>query len=27
LRTMLGSAVLSSAIVLGWIELFWRHCF
>ena len=26
LRTMLGSAVLSSAIVLGWIDLFLRHC-
>jgi hypothetical protein len=26
LRTMLGSAVLSAALVIGWIELFWRHC-
>ena len=26
LKTMFGSAVLSSAFVLGWIELFWRHC-
>jgi hypothetical protein len=25
LRIMFGSAVLSSAIVIGWIELFWRH--
>ena len=27
LRIMLGSAVLSAALVIGWIELFWRHCF
>ena len=26
LRIMFGSAVLSAAIVIGWIELFWRHC-
>ena len=26
LQTMLGSTVLSAAIVIGWIELFWRHC-
>ena len=26
LRIMFGSAVLSSAFVLGWIEVFWRHC-
>jgi hypothetical protein len=26
LRTMFGSAVLSAALVIGWIELFWRHC-
>ena len=26
LRTMLGSTVLSAALVIGWIELFWRHC-
>lgn len=25
LRTMFGSAVIG-AIVIGWIELFWRHC-
>ena len=25
LQTMLGSTVLSAAIVIGWIELFWRH--
>ena len=27
LRVMFGSAVLSSAIVIGWLELFWRHGF
>jgi hypothetical protein len=27
LRIMFGSAVLSAALVIGWIELFWRHCF
>jgi hypothetical protein len=27
LRTMLGSAVLSAALVIDWIELFWRHYF
>ena len=27
LRIMLGSAVLSAALVIGWIELFLRHCF
>jgi hypothetical protein len=26
LRTMLGSAVMGAAMVIGWIELFWRHC-
>ena len=26
LRVMFGSAVLSSASVIGWLELFWRHC-
>jgi hypothetical protein len=26
LRIILGSAILSSSIVIGWIELFWRHC-
>jgi hypothetical protein len=26
LRIILGSAVLSAALVIGWIELFWRHC-
>jgi len=26
LRTMFGSAVLSAALVIGWIELFWHHC-
>jgi len=25
LKIMFGSAVLSSSIVIGWIELFWRH--
>ena len=27
LRIMLGSAVLSATLVIGWIELFWRDCF
>ena len=26
LRIIFGSAVLSAALVIGWIELFWRHC-
>ena len=26
LKIMSGSAVLSTALVIGWIELFWRHC-
>ena len=26
LRTMFASAVLGAALVIGWIELFWRHC-
>jgi hypothetical protein len=26
LRTMFGSAVMRAALVIGWIELFWRHC-
>ena len=26
LRIMVGSAVLSAALVIGWIELFWHHC-
>jgi hypothetical protein len=25
LRIMFGSAVLSAALVIGWIEAFWRH--
>jgi hypothetical protein len=25
LKIMFGSAVLSAALVIGWIELFWRH--
>ena len=25
LRIMFGSAVLSAALVIGWIEVFWRH--
>ena len=25
LRIMLESAVLSAALVIGWIEVFWRH--
>jgi hypothetical protein len=25
LRIMLGSAVLSAAMVIGWFETFWRH--
>jgi hypothetical protein len=25
-KTMLGSAVFSASFVIGWIELFWRHC-
>jgi hypothetical protein len=25
-KIMFGSAVLSSALVIGWIELFWQHC-
>jgi hypothetical protein len=25
LRTMFGSAILSAGLVIGWIELFWRH--
>ena len=23
---MFGSAVLSAALVIGWIEVFWRYC-
>jgi hypothetical protein len=26
LRTMLGSAVLGAALVILWLEAFWRHC-
>jgi len=26
LRTMLRSAVLSAALVILWLEMFWRHC-
>jgi hypothetical protein len=26
LKIMVGSAVLSAVLVIGWIELFWRHC-
>ena len=26
LRTMFGSAVLSAALVILWLEVFWRHC-
>jgi hypothetical protein len=26
LRIMFGSAVINAALVIGWIELFWRHC-
>ena len=26
LKIMFGSVVLSAALVIGWIELFWRHC-
>jgi hypothetical protein len=26
LRIMFGSPVLSVALVIGWIELFWRDC-
>ena len=26
LQTILGSTVHSAALVIGWIELFWRHC-
>ena len=26
LRIILGSAVLSAAIVILWLEVFWRHC-
>jgi hypothetical protein len=25
-RIMLGSAVISSALVILWFEAFWRHC-
>ena len=25
-RIMFGSAILSSSILIGWLELFWRHC-
>ena len=25
-KIMFGSAFLSAKFVLGWIELFWRHC-
>ena len=26
LRVMFGSAALTPAIAIGWLELFWRHC-
>ena len=26
LRIMFGSAVLSAALVILWLEMFWRHC-
>jgi hypothetical protein len=26
LRTMLGSAVMGAALVILWLEMFWRHC-
>ena len=26
LRIMFGTAVVSSALVIGWFEIFWRHC-
>ena len=26
LRLMLGSALLSAALVILWLEAFWRHC-
>ena len=26
LKIMVGSAVVSAALVIGWIEQFWRHC-
>ena len=26
LKMIFWSAVLSAALVIGWIELFWRHC-
>ena len=26
LKIMFGSAVMGAALVIGWIELFWRHC-
>jgi hypothetical protein len=26
LRTMLGSAVMGAALVIVWLEAFWRHC-
>ena len=25
LRILFGSAILSATLVIGWIELFWRH--
>ena len=25
-KTMIGSAVLSSSLVILWFEVFWRHC-
>ena len=25
LRIIFGSAILSSSLVIGWLELFWRH--
>jgi hypothetical protein len=26
LKIIFGAAVLSAFIVIGWLELFWRHC-
>jgi hypothetical protein len=26
LRTLFGSAVMGAAIVIFWLEMFWRHC-
>jgi len=26
LRILFGTTVVSSALVIGWFEIFWRHC-